>query len=141
MAKIYKKDNKYFYEWDGKLYSCDIIRGRYWPHYPEDLDYEEHTIEREAENEKKVSYNRPKNWIRVNVTTDRNPHIVSWGDAFDNGPESTYYVTYERNNTEYIYVGGPGYFDDRGNFTQTPPACFSSFHKVGNDWVFSHSLC
>lgn len=141
MANIYKKGEKYYYRSADKLYSCYLSNGSYWPYRLGNPNYEEHTIESEVDEGKTVSYNRPQNWVRVNVTTDYNLQIVSWGDAFDNGPESTYYVTYERDSTEYVYVGGPGYFDRRGNFTTNPPACFSSFHKVGNDWVFFSSTC
>ena len=141
MAKIYKKGSKYFYEDNGKLYSCDIAEGKYWPHYQGDSIYEEHTIESEVGEGKKVSYNRPANWIRVKFVRDIGPRIESWGDAFDNGEGSMYYVTYLSDNTEYTYIGGPGYFNYSGEFTNVRPACCKYFGKVGNNWVIGDTGC
>lgn len=142
MSKIYKKNETYYYRNGNKLYSCYLAHAAYWPYYPGNTKYEEHTIESEVENEKMVSYNRPKNWIRVEIVGDEGPQIVSWGDAFDNGPESTYYITVAGSDKEYVYIGGPGYFKkDTWEFTTVRPACYTSFWKNSDGWSLASSFC
>ena len=141
MAKIYKNGEKYYYRDGNKLNSCWIEGDIFWPYYPNNPEYEEHTIESEVDEGKTVSYNRPANWVRVRFVRDIGPRIDSWGEAFDNGEKSTYYVTYLGDEMENIYIGGPGYFPYEGGFTNVRPGCYKYFEKVGNDWVLRDSGC
>ena len=136
MSRIFiNSKGKTFYEAsEGHIASCWLDGNQYWPYYQGQPDYETDTITKIG----KVHYNKGKNYISVDFTEGL--HIVNVGAEFDNSEKSSYYVKYE-NGEEHVYVGGPGYFDYSGNFTNVPPSCCQYFMKVGDSWTIQVTEC
>lgn len=135
MSRIFiNSKGKTFYEAsEGHIASCWLDGNQYWPYYQGQPDYETDTITKIG----KVHYNKGKNYIIVDFTDGL--HIVAVGDEFDNSERSTYNV--RQDGQEYVYEGGPGYFDYYGGFTNTPPACYRYFMKVGDSWTIQDTGC